>query len=558
MKNAQLILSALCEHTPVEGSAVVTAPSCTVGGYTTYTCAKCNKNYTADETEPAGHDFVNGVCATCHMTNAPEAGVAYKWALGQFNLGKTLFFNGGMSKTYYGGTTESIEEAVDVYLETVEGGYYIYFLDEAGAKQYITIVVNGTHKNFTISAEPANVYTFDTTYNTLVTTVSDVQVYIGTYEQHDTFSISEYSRLAGSVNFPAYFYAVELEAPKCEHTNVTYTDLGNGTHKIVCECGEELIEDHSYADTNSATTAVQCAHCTSKSFKFLRVGPDLGSSLSIKFFFMASTVKGTGNYIVIEQEGKDPVIYHQGIATEWEPQANGQLYQIVFKGVTAKEMADEFRVTLYNSEGKKLSATYVTSLADYLLSVLNTDSETDLKKSVYVDLLNYGAAAQKYFGYKTETLANAGVTAEQQAKYASPVQPQTDQSSYSGVKYVRLGAEVGNTTTLNVYYQTSKVPNVAKAEVSYVNYHGDDMSTTITDFEYYSNGALLLVKVNNMVIADCEILINIKLLAADGTVLATVTDSIGSYVARDTSGAEIYPAIMKLCYSARNYFDSQK
>ena len=38
--------------------AVVTEPTCTEGGYTTYTCTVCGHSYTADETPEAGHDYV--------------------------------------------------------------------------------------------------------------------------------------------------------------------------------------------------------------------------------------------------------------------------------------------------------------------------------------------------------------------------------------------------------------------------------------------------------------------------------------------------------------------
>ena len=41
--------------------AVVTEPTCLEGGYTTYTCSKCGDTYTADETEPLGHDYVGVV-----------------------------------------------------------------------------------------------------------------------------------------------------------------------------------------------------------------------------------------------------------------------------------------------------------------------------------------------------------------------------------------------------------------------------------------------------------------------------------------------------------------
>ncbi|MCD8312513.1 MAG: arabinogalactan endo-1,4-beta-galactosidase, partial [Firmicutes bacterium] len=50
--------------------AVVTAPTCTEGGYTTYTCTVCGDTYTADETAATGHTagetvIENSVAATC-------------------------------------------------------------------------------------------------------------------------------------------------------------------------------------------------------------------------------------------------------------------------------------------------------------------------------------------------------------------------------------------------------------------------------------------------------------------------------------------------------------
>ena len=47
--------------------AVVTAPTCTEGGYTTYTCA-CGDSYVADETDALGHDWKGLVCTRCGET----------------------------------------------------------------------------------------------------------------------------------------------------------------------------------------------------------------------------------------------------------------------------------------------------------------------------------------------------------------------------------------------------------------------------------------------------------------------------------------------------------
>ena len=45
-------------------TAVVTEPTCTEGGYTTYTC-ECGDSYVDDYTDALGHDFVDGVCTRC-------------------------------------------------------------------------------------------------------------------------------------------------------------------------------------------------------------------------------------------------------------------------------------------------------------------------------------------------------------------------------------------------------------------------------------------------------------------------------------------------------------
>ena len=45
--------------------AVVTAPTCTKAGYTTYTC-ECGDTYTGDEVAAIGHNYVNGTCDVCN------------------------------------------------------------------------------------------------------------------------------------------------------------------------------------------------------------------------------------------------------------------------------------------------------------------------------------------------------------------------------------------------------------------------------------------------------------------------------------------------------------
>ena len=159
-------------------------------------------------TPPSGDDNTGDDDTTGNtLVENPVAGEAYKWAIDQKGKGVTLYFNGQMAATYYGGTTENIAEAVDVKLEATEGGYYLTFQDDSGAKKYITIVINvngeKTHRNFTISDAPDNVYTFNTEYKTLTTVLSNGdECYFGTYGDYTTFSVSTIDKI--STSYPSY------------------------------------------------------------------------------------------------------------------------------------------------------------------------------------------------------------------------------------------------------------------------------------------------------------------------------------------------------------------
>lgn len=92
-----------------------------------------------------------------------------------------------------------------------------------------------------------------------------------------------------------------------------------------------------------------------------------------------------------------------------------------YNGITAKEMAKEITVTIYgsNSDGTSVyhSEEYTNSVAGYAKQLLEMDSTGNALKQLVVDMLNYGAAAQNYFGYQTSKLANDGFDAYQ--SYAS-------------------------------------------------------------------------------------------------------------------------------------------
>ena len=60
--------------------SVVTAPTCTEGGYTTHTCTVCGDSYVTDETEALGHSFVDGTCTVCGIGVARNTNTGTNYA----------------------------------------------------------------------------------------------------------------------------------------------------------------------------------------------------------------------------------------------------------------------------------------------------------------------------------------------------------------------------------------------------------------------------------------------------------------------------------------------
>ena len=87
-------------------------------------------------------------------------------------------------------------------------------------------------------------------------------------------------------------------------------------------------------------------------------------------------------------------------------------------GIAAKEMGD---TRYYAAYAKCTDGTYVYSgIYDYspkkyATNMLNKATASQKQKALCVAMLNYGAAAQEYFGYNTDNLMNSALTAEQQA-----------------------------------------------------------------------------------------------------------------------------------------------
>lgn len=135
------------------------------------------------------------------LVTAPVADVAYKFFVEQVTLGQTLFALNSTQKNEgkYINTTNDPKAASDYFVEVVDGGVKIYTTAD-GVKLYVhahTVKTDDgkVSKYLGLSAEEASVWTYNADKTGWITTIDNIDYYVGTYNNYATLSISEASYL---------------------------------------------------------------------------------------------------------------------------------------------------------------------------------------------------------------------------------------------------------------------------------------------------------------------------------------------------------------------------
>ena len=145
------------------------------------------------------------------ITEAPQAGVAYKYHVYQSTLAQDMYFAGGMAATYYFSTTTNWEEGVDVYAEYVADSttdFYLYFVLD-GVNQYLGVKVSadGAHDNIIYGPDKVSTFVWNADLGTVTTHLEATKnnggpndFYFGNYGDKTTISCSYTSYAGGAGN----------------------------------------------------------------------------------------------------------------------------------------------------------------------------------------------------------------------------------------------------------------------------------------------------------------------------------------------------------------------
>ena len=138
----------------------------------------------------------------------------------------------------------------------------------------------------------------------------------------------------------------------------------------------------------------------------------LESSITMNFKVLKDSVSSFDDFYVTAKFGEK-----EEKITEYKQ--NGNYYVFSYKGINPQLMNDEITAVLHakNGNNEYTSPQKVMSVKEYAYTMLDRYSTEEHSKlrTLLVDLLNYGAMAQKYVGYKTDNLVNSDLTDTQKS-----------------------------------------------------------------------------------------------------------------------------------------------
>lgn len=176
-----------------------------------------------------------------------------------------------------------------------------------------------------------------------------------------------------------------------------------------------------------------------------------------------------------------------GIAT-----GNVNEYAFAFQGVAPQCMGDNIQAELICGD-KVLDIIENYSVKTYCLNTLAKDANTlglsaekfSALRTLLADLLEYGASAQLYFGYKTHALVNEGVEGSRDFVELTKTLQYTEKSDRDEIKITSVGAILENTNALYVQFLA---PNLTDDTCYIIAYN----ENTDTEVEYALSDATLI------------------------------------------------------------------
>ena len=301
-------------------------------------------------------------------------------------------------------------------------------------------------------------------------------------------------------------------------------------------------------------TCTLCGDVQEKELPFLKIeyiSLYLQSNLSFNYKIPVSVLEESGyeNPYVVCKYGTNQRVLNYKIE-------DGN-YVFSFHGIAPHCMTDVITATVYAEyDGKKYegkTTNYsVTTYCYSALPIVGTSTRT-----MIVDLLNYGAAAQIYKGYNTTTLANASLTSEM-AAYASPelsslktvAKSELGDAVNPTVEWKTVGLEMGDAVRIRYGFTTNEP--ISDLTVKIVSESG--MSWTIPSSQFTESDGVYYVRFKGLNAAQMSEPVYATVYKGTSAVSKKMCYSVESYVKAWESNTDVqYTALKDLLFAMMKY-----
>ncbi len=358
---------------------VVTAPSCTAQGFTTYTCSNCGDFYKDDIIDALGHEYNDGIVTT--NPSCTEDGIR-----------TFICEHCGDSYEELIPSEGHVYEAVVTKPSCTEDGFTVYTC--SCGDTYAEVVPAMGHSYDAVVTEPTCILGGYTTY-----TCACGESYIGD-------------------QVPAAGHGTEIHVtePTCNEDGIIIITCLRCAYRYSHELPSQ---GHCY-ERGICIGCGETEPVNVESPTINLVSPNLLLEDSIKlnvFFDVDREIPEEKMGMLTWRE--QPEVVDISTADDIIPGATFDvdmgLYGATTKPIPAQNLGDVIYFCIYVelSDGTYAYSRQVHySPTTYAYNQLKSSDTTASAKSLYVSILNYGAAAQEYLNYKVDTLVNADLSEE--------------------------------------------------------------------------------------------------------------------------------------------------
>ena len=333
------------------------------------------------------------------------------------------------------------------------------------------------------------------------------------HESTTTTTVEATCTTDGSVTVTCDACGEVLSTEVIESTGHDYTYTNNGeNHTVGCSngCGYSVTEGHTYENGACICGAVEVTGPAQADIKIshtVSFDSDLKMNYRIKYSNIAAVIPNyvtEGAYLVVEKDqylasgefAVDTVTLYPDLETD----PTRMLFNL--SGIQSVEMGSELRAVLhiFDAEGKE----YVTpvdaySVLDYAQLFYDTYTY-EQQPELYVmliDALNYGSAAQVYFGRRADLLVNAGMDAYQQyatTELSAPLEDskvtETNDRTITAVSKIGFSVTFADKTEMNA--RLTIASGYSKSDITSVKVlnAAGEVVDTLTEFTELADGRL--------------------------------------------------------------------